>query len=175
MNRFFAGSAVLYLASHMVGVCAQTAPAPSVDSLYDQGQHEMTANWRAFGKMHDAAVFIHKDVKKTNNGRVTVWRHYEFPFPKYLEKEMPYLSARELAIVDCKSSTVGVSEFAHYPGRFGTGAVIATNKVKSAEMAEAMPDSLEEQLIKTLCASKPRSKPVRKAKPAKAVSDDKPS
>ena len=165
----------MYLASHMVGICAQTAPAPSVDSLYDQGRHEMTANWHAFGKMHDAAVFIHKDVKKTNNGRITVWRHSEYPFPKYLEKEMPYLSAREHAIVDCKSSTIAVSEFAYYMGRFGTGAVIATNKVKSVEMAEAMPDSLEERLIKTLCESKPRSKPVRKAKPAEAVSDDKSS
>lgn len=173
MSTFFRHGAVLCLALHALAVHAETAAPQTVDSLYERGQHELTANWHPLGKLHNAAVFIHHDVKKLDKERVAVWRHYEYPYPEYFEKENAYLSARERVVVDCKTARVGVSDSSFYSGRFASGAIFGENKSVSLDMNVARPDSLEEQLVKSVCISKPRSKPVPKAKPAKAVEEKK--
>ncbi len=171
MNRFLSGSAVLYLALHAATAPAQNAAIPTVDALYEQGQHALTASWRPLGKRHDAAVFLHQNIKKADNGRLAVWRDTEYPFPDYFEKEHAYLSSRERVVIDCKAATFGISETSYYAERFGKGEVVGTSKATGQEMSDAVPDSLEEHLINTACAPKPRSKPAHKKAATKPAGD----
>lgn len=178
MNKFLAGGLVLSLAWHMGTASAQSYGGQPLDSLYDQGVREMAPNWRGLGKTHDAAVFIHKDIRKTDKGRVAVWTHHELPAPEYLEKEKAYLSTRDRMLIDCKASTLGTSDLAYYSQRFARGAVVGTNRMKGVEMIEVMPDSIEELLVKTVCAPAPRkpaAKSVAKPKAEKQEKSDKPA
>lgn len=177
MSTFIRQGAILCLALYTLTAHAETAAPQTVDSLYERGQHELTSNWRPLGKLYNAAVFIHHDAKKLDKDRVAVWRHYEYPYPEYFEKENAYLSARERVVVDCKTARVGVSDSSFYSGRFASGAIVGENKSVSLDMNAVRPDSLEEQLVKAVCVSKPprkqRSKPAPKAEPAKAADEKK--
>jgi hypothetical protein len=62
---------------------------------------------------------------------------------------------------------VGVTDALYYSAHFGNGAVVAMNRGKPVEMAEVVPDSIEERLVNVACAPKPPRKPVRKIKKAK--------
>jgi len=151
MNKYLAGAAMLAACAFQVQ--AQPGPGQEVEALYERGQREMAPNWRPLGKTHEAAVFIHSDVRKAENGRVAVWMHYEMPAPEYIEKEKPYLSTRDRMIVDCKASRVGAADSTYYADRFGHGAVVWTNR-RTAEMVDVVPDSIEELLLRTACAPK---------------------
>jgi hypothetical protein len=169
MNRLLACSIVLCIASHvgLVAAQAQAGPDPSIDTLYEQGQWQISPHWRGLGKTHDTAVFLHNEPRKTADGRVAVWRDREFAFAEYIEKEKAYLSTRERVLVDCKTRRFGISDWSYYAGRFGSGAVIATRRVASADMKEAVPDSLEERIVKIVCAPKSRVATPPKTKAAK--------
>jgi|GEM_PF-1863125 len=157
MNKFLAaGGLFLSLAWSFDPVFAQNYGGQPLEALYDQGVREMAPQWRALGKTHDAAVFIHGDIKKSDKGRVAVWTHHELPSTEYLDKEKAYLSTRDRVLVDCKASTLGTSDQAFYSQRFARGAVVGTNRSKNTEMHEVMPDSIEELLVKTVCAPAPR-------------------
>jgi hypothetical protein len=167
MKNIFTCSIALAL-FHTGAVSAQSdARFPAVDSLYEQGQREMAPKWRGLGKMPDAAVFLHQTVKRRENGQLAVWTHRELSMPQYLEKEKGYLSVRERSLIDCKGAMVGVTDALYYSAHFGNGAVVAMNRGKPAEMAEVVPDSIEERLVNVACAPKPPRKPLRKIKKAK--------
>lgn len=168
MNKFLAGGLALSLLAHLAQTHAQPVPRKAVETWAERGQQEMAPTWRKLGQSHKAAVFLHKEVKKAENGRVAVWTHSELPATEYLEKEKPYLSTRERMLVDCKSARFGLSEQTFYAEHFGRGAIVATNRFRNADMLDAVPDSLEETLVKTVCASKPRKTAIRKPVAPKA-------
>ncbi|RZI43137.1 hypothetical protein EGT07_09825 [Herbaspirillum sp. HC18] len=165
MNKILGCGAALALA---FGACQshaqQSYSSAELDSLYERGQREMAPNWRGLGKTHEAAVFIHNDVRKADNGLLAVWMHYELPAPEYVEKEKSYLSTRDRMLVDCKSSRTGTTDSTYYADRFAHGAVVLSNR-KKPEMMEVVPDSIEELLLKTACAAKPRSTPPKRKVP----------
>lgn len=170
MNKFLAGGIVLSFIAHAAQVWAQPDPRKTLDTLYERGQQEMVSNWSKLGITHKAAVFMHNDVRKAANEQLAVWMHNELPVAEYLEKERAYLSMRERMLVDCKTARIGVSDQAYYADHFARGAVVGTNRIRNVEMQEAVPDSIEELLVKTLCAPKPRNAPAKKTKtPAKAA------
>lgn len=162
MNKFLAGAAAALLAC---AAQAQPGVSQEVDALYDRGQREMAPNWRPLGKTNDAAVFIHNDIRKADNGMLAVWVHFELPAPEYIEKEKPYLSTRDRMVVDCKGLRVGPADSTYYAERYGHGAVVWSNRRKP-DMVDAVPDSIEEHLIKTVCAPKTKVKTAAKRKPA---------
>lgn len=170
MNKFLAGGIVLSFIAHAAQVCAQPDPRKTIDTLYERGQQEMASNWSKLGMTHKAAVFMHNDVRKAANEQLAVWTHNELPLAEYLEKERAYRSMRERMLVDCKTARIGVSDQTYYADHFARGAVVGTNRIRNVEMQEAVPDSIEELLVKTVCAPKPPKAPVKKAKaPVKAA------
>lgn len=171
MNKILGGCIVLSLAASMPHAFAQPYSDKTLDELYERGQREMAPNWRALGKTHESAVFIHQDVRKAGNGMLAVWVHHELPAPAYIEKEKPYLSTRDRMLVDCKASRAGAADIAYYTERFGFGAVVWTAR-RMPEMADVVPDSIEELLVKVVCAPKPRKAP-QKAKAANPPAGEK--
>lgn len=170
MNKFLTSCFTLSFIAHAAQVYAQPDPRKTLDVLYERGQQEMVSNWSRLGITHKSAVFMHNDVRKAANEQLAVWTHNELPVTEYLEKERAYLSMRERMLVDCKTARIGVSDQAYYADHFARGAVVGTNRIRNVEMQEAVPDSIEELLVKTVCAPKPRKAAVKKAKaPAKAA------
>ncbi len=167
MKHLFASSLALSLAIAAAGAWGRDNH-PSVDVLYERGAQEAAPNWRGLGKTHNAAVFVHHDIRKSGNAYLAVWTDHELPAPEYFQKEKAYLSTRERVLIDCKAMRIGITNIAYYAEHFGKGEIVATSKTASPDMEEVIPDSLEDQLVRTACAPKPRPKPVRKAKPAKA-------
>lgn len=168
MNKFLVGGLAVSLFACVAQTHAQPTPRKATETWAERGQQEMAQTWRKLGQSHKAAVFLHKEVKKTDNGRVAVWTHSELPDTEYLEKEKPYLSSRERMLVDCKSARFGMAEQTFYTEHFARGAIVATNRFKNADMLDAVPDSVEETLVKTVCAPKPRKAAVRKSVAPKA-------
>ncbi|HEY0845940.1 MAG TPA: surface-adhesin E family protein [Noviherbaspirillum sp.] len=172
MNTFLAHGVILSLVALAGQAGAQPDPRKSLDALQARGQQEMAPNWRPLGMTHKAAIFLHNDVRKAEQGRLAVWTHNELPVAEYIDKEKAYLSTRERLLVDCKSSRIGMSDQAFYAEHFARGAVAGINRNSQVDMQETVPDSVEELLVKTVCAPKPR-KPAAKAKTA-AKSESKP-
>lgn len=163
MNKFLANCMAVSIAMAVPQVFAQQNGDKALDSLYERGQREMAPNWRGLGKTKESAVFLHQDVRKTENGLLSVWAHHELPAPGYIEKEKPYLSTRDRMLVDCKTARAGTTDVAYYSDRFGYGSVVGTERRK-VELADVVPDSIEELLVKVVCAPKPH-KALPKAKP----------
>lgn len=162
--------AALFAAS---GACAQNRSHYTVDELYRRGQHEMAPNWRPLGKTHNAAVFIHKDIRRSDKGGATLWTDRELLSAEYFEKEKAYLSIRERMVVDCKGARIGIADTSMYSERFGGGAIVGTSRTKNPDMTDVVPDSIEDRIHQIACAPKPRSTPSakpnqRKAAPAEA-------
>ncbi|KRB84664.1 surface-adhesin E family protein [Noviherbaspirillum sp. Root189] len=168
MTWLISGSllAALFAAS---GACAQTRSHDTIDELYQRGQHEMAPNWRPLGKTHHAAVFIHKDIRRSDKGDITLWTDRELPLAEYFEKEKAYLSIRERMVVDCKGARIGVTDTSMYSERFGGGAIVGATRTKNPDMTDVVPDSIEDQMLKVACAPKPRSTPSAKPTPRKAA------
>lgn len=169
MNKGFIVAALLPLIAQTAPAFAQPTPEKTLESLYERGKQEMAPNWRAIGITHRSAVFLHNDVRKTDNGQVAVWAHNELATPDYLDKEKAYLSIRERMVVDCKSSRLGTADQAYYAQHFARGAVVGTNRINGVEMQEVVPDSIEELLVKTACpvARKKTASKTAAKKPAK--------
>lgn len=153
----------MLLLSHAVSAAPQE-PLRGIDELYAQGQREMSSAWRGAGKSHDAAVFMHNDRRRESDGRIAVWMHRELESVEYLEKEKPYHSIRERLLVDCKASRLGVADVAYYGERFAKGAVVGTVKSKSPDMANPVPDTIEDQVLRNICAPKARQTPPQRQK-----------
>lgn len=171
MNTYATGSIILSFIALAGHAAAQPDPRKSLDTLIERGQQEMATNWRSLGVTHKAAVFMHNDVRKSASGQLAVWTHHEMPFMEYLEKERAYLSMRERMLVECAAGRIGISDQAFYAERFARGALVGANRIRSVEMQEVVPDSIEEMLLKIVCAPKPRKTPVPKPKakpPAKS-------
>lgn len=166
MNKLFAAGVVLSLASQAGHASAQSV---SVTALYAQGERELAPNWRPIGTTANAAVFIHKDIRKVDNGYLAVWAARELASHEYVEKEKAYLSTRERVVIDCAASRIGISDRSYYAGRFGSGAIVNASRKQAAEMLETIPDSLEDRLARITCAPKPRATQAPKAKPAKTA------
>ena len=164
MNKILAQCIAVSIAATAPQAFAQEYGDKALDTLYERGQREMAPNWRPLGKTRDSAVFVHQDVRKVDNGMLSVWTHHELPAPGYIEKEKPYLSTRDRMLVDCKGARTGISDIAYYSERFGFGTVVGTVR-RRAELAEVVPDSIEELLVTVVCAPKPR-KAAQKSKPA---------
>ena len=164
MNRFLAKCIVIAMTITALPSFAQANGDKTLDSLYERGQRDMAPNWRGLGKTQESAVFIHQDIRKADNGMLSVWTHHELPAPGYIDKEKPYLSTRDRMLVDCKGGRTGTTDIAYYSERFGFGAVVGTTRRK-AELADVVPDSIEELLLKVVCAPKPVKAP-QKAKTA---------
>ncbi|HYC42374.1 MAG TPA: surface-adhesin E family protein [Noviherbaspirillum sp.] len=164
MNRFLAKCIVIAMTITASPSFAQGNGDKTLDSLYERGQRDMAPNWRGLGKTQESAVFIHQDIRKADNGMLSVWTHHELPAPGYIDKEKPYLSTRDRMLVDCKGGRTGTTDIAYYSERFGFGAVVGTTRRK-AELADVVPDSIEELLLKVVCAPKP-AKAQQKAKTA---------
>lgn len=160
--RFLAGLAAISL-SHLSFAASQHAPG-SVDALYTQGQREMSSSWRSVGKSHDAAVFMHSDRRRESDGRIAVWMHRELASSDYFEKEKPYLSIRERLLVDCKAGRLGITDTAYYGERFAKGAVVGAMKSKAPDMSDPVPDSIEDQVLRTICSPKARQTPSQRQK-----------
>lgn len=156
MIKFLAGGIILSFIANALQANAQPGPRKLLEALNERSQHEMAPGWRNLGITHKAVVFIHDDIRKTDNGQLAVWIHNELPIAEYLEKEKTYLSRRERMLVDCKSSRIGTADQAYYAEHFARGAVVGTMRVKNVEMQEIIPDSIEELLMKTACAPKPK-------------------
>lgn len=168
MNMFAAASIALSFIALAGQAGAQPDYRKPLDVLAERGQQEMAPNWRILGVTHKAAVFMHNDVRKSDAGRLAVWTHNEMPVVEYLEKEKAYLSMRERMLVECSSRKIGISDQAYYADRFARGAAVGANRIRGVEMQEVIPDSIEDMLVKTVCAPKPRKPSVTKAKaPAK--------
>lgn len=131
-----------------------------VERLYEQGRKQLPGHWRGLGKTPGAAVFVHIDVKKTAQGYYRLWRSHEFLAPGYIDKEILYRSVREQILIDCTDARIGTSTRAYFGGHFGTGAVAARSDVAPIEWVAILPDTLDEQLLRTICPTQP-------AKPAK--------
>lgn len=169
MKKFVAGSIVLPFIVVAVQAAAQPDSSKPLDALAERGQQEMAPNWRLLGVTHKAAVFMHNDVRKSGVGQLAVWTHNEMPAVEYLEKEKAYLSMRERMLVDCGAGKIGFSDQAYYADRFARGPVVGANRIRNVEMQEVVPDSIEEMLVKIVCAPKPRKNSPAKAKaPAKS-------
>jgi hypothetical protein len=151
------------------GACAQTRSHDTIDELYQRGQHEMTSNWRPLGKTHNAAVFIHKDIRRRDKGNITLWIDRELLSAEYLEKEKVYLSIRERMVVDCKGARIGITDTSMYSERLGGGAIVGISRTKNPDMTDVVPDSIEDQILKIACAPKPRNTPSAKPTPRKAA------
>lgn len=164
MYRFLAKCIAIVMAMTASPSFAQASGDKTLDSLYERGQREMAPNWRGLGKTHESAIFIHQEVRKADNGMLSVWTHHELPAPEYIDKEKPYLSTRDRMLVDCKGGRTGTTDVAYYSERFGFGTVVATAR-KKGELADVVPDSIEELLLKVVCAPKPAKAP-RQAKTA---------
>lgn len=136
-----------------------------VERLYEQGRQQLPGHWRALGKTPDAAVFVHIDVKKTPQGYYRLWRSRELLAPGYIDKEIVYRSVREQILIDCSDARIGTSSRAYLAGHFGTGAVTARNDIAPVEWVAILPDTLDEQLLRTICPTKP----VKPAKPIKSA------
>jgi hypothetical protein len=160
MTKFLAKWIAMSITLAAPQVFAQANGDKALDSLYERGQREMAPNWHGLGKTLESAVFVHKDVRKTESGLLSVWTHHELPAPGYIEKEKPYLSTRDRTVVDCKGARVGTTDIAYYSDRFGFGTVVGTERRK-AELADVVPDSIEELLVKVVCAQKPRKAPAK--------------
>ena len=169
MNRFLATCIAISLSAAAPQSFAQVIGDKTLDSLYERGQREMAPNWRGLGKTQESAVFVHQDIRKSANGLLSVWTHHELPAPGYIDKEKPYLSTRDRMLVDCKGVRTGTADIAYYAERFGYGTVVGTARMK-AELADVVPDSIEELLVKVVCAPKPgkASQKVRKAAPPRS-------
>ena len=155
MNSILARCIALSIAaaSPQAQAFAQPQDDKTLDSLYERGQRELAPNWRSLGKTHESAVFVHQDVRKVEKGMLSVWTHHELPAAGYIDKEKAYLSTRDRVLVDCKAARTATADVAYYAERFGYGTVVATTR-KNAEFAEAVPDSIEELLVKVVCAPK---------------------
>ncbi|WP_420476264.1 surface-adhesin E family protein [Noviherbaspirillum sp. ST9] len=162
MNRFLAKCIAAAMAISASPSFAQANGDKILDSLYERGQREMAPNWRGLGKTRESAVFVHQEIRKADNGMLSVWTHHELPSPGYIDKEKHYLSTRDRMLVDCKGARTGTTDVAYYSERFGFGAVVGTSRSK-AELADVVPDSIEELLLKVVCAPKPAKAP-QKAK-----------
>ncbi|TFV88425.1 hypothetical protein E4K72_21920, partial [Oxalobacteraceae bacterium OM1] len=138
------------------------AQAESVDALYAQGQQALPDGWKPLARTERAAVFVHRESRPVD-GKLAVWVHSELAAPEYFEKDMAYVSMRERMLVDCKAERTGSAEWIAYPARFAGGTVVAREK-RDKEMSDAVPDSLEAQLLKSVCAPKPRP-PAPKPRP----------
>jgi len=169
MKRLLQGSLLIIFLVASSGAGAQERARDTVEDLYLRGQHEMAPNWRPLGKTHDAAIFIHKDIRKGDKGETFVWTHRELPSAEYFEKEKPYLSTRERMILDCKGARIGVADTSMYAERFGGGAVVGTSRTRNPDMVDVVPDSMEDQILKIACAPKPRSTAPVKPKSHKAA------
>jgi len=164
MNKLLAGCIAVSIIVAAPQTFAQAYGDNPLDSLYERGQREMAPNWRGLGKTHESAVFVHQDTRKVENGMLSVWTHHELPAPGYIDKEKPYLSTRDRMLVDCKGARTGTTDIAYYSERFGYGMVVATAHRK-AELADVVPDSIEELLMKVVCTPK-AGRPAKKAKTA---------
>lgn len=162
--RILAGLAAILLSQS--SPAASQHGAGSIDDLYTQGQREMPASWRGVGKSHDAAVFMHNDRRREGDGRIAAWMHRELASAEYFEKEKPYLSIRERVLVDCKASRLGITDVAYYGERFARGAVVGGTKFKAPDMSDPVPDSIEDQAVRILCAPKARQAPSQRQKAA---------
>lgn len=162
MNRFLAKCIAIAMAISASQSIAYANEDKTLDALYERGQREMAPNWRGLGKTHMSAVFVHQDVRKADNGMLSVWTHHELPAPNYIDKEKPYLSTRDRMLVDCKGGRTGTTDIAYYSERFGFGTVVGTTRDRP-ELADVVPDSIEELLLKVVCPSKPL-KATQKAK-----------
>lgn len=140
-------------------LAASQQPPVSADELYSQGQREMPSSWRGVGKSHDAAVFLHSDRRRENDGRIAAWMHRELVSLEYFEKEKPYLSMRERLLADCKASRLGITDVTYYGERFARGAVVGAVKSKTPDMSNPVPDSIEDQALRMLCSPKVRQAP----------------
>lgn len=158
MNRMLAQCIAIAMTIGASPSFAQANADKTLDSLYERGQREMAPNWRGLGKTQESAVFIHQDIRKGDNGMLSVWTHHELPAPGYIDKEKPYLSTRDRMLVDCKGGRTGTTDIAYYSERFGFGSVVGTARRK-AELADVVPDSIEELLLKVVCAPKPVKTP----------------
>lgn len=164
MNKFLASCIAMSVAACAPLALARASGDSNIDSLYERGQREMAPNWRALGKTHESAVFVHQNVRTMDNGMLSVWTHHELPGAEYIDKEKRYLSTRDRMIVDCKGGRTGTTDITYYSERFGFGTVVGTERRK-VELTDAVPDSIEELLVKVVCVAKP-AKPPKKAKPA---------
>lgn len=160
--RVLVGLVAAFLAQAVMAA-AQQSPA-GVDALYAQGQRDMSPSWRGIGKSHDVAVFMHNDRRRESDGRIAVWMHRELAFPEYFEKEKPYLSTRERLLADCKARRLGIMDAAYYGERFAKGAIVGSAKFKSPDMTEPVPDSIEDQVLRQICAPKARQAPSQRQK-----------
>ncbi|NEX60318.1 surface-adhesin E family protein [Noviherbaspirillum galbum] len=134
----------------------------SAASLYRQGEFSMGPSWRGLRALQDAAVFLHRSVRRGENGTMLAWTDRELLRSAYLEKERPYLSLREHVSIDCAGMRVGVLESVYYEQRFGGGEPLARIRQKP-EMIDILPDSLEDQMQRIACESKPSAKPAGKS------------
>lgn len=138
-----------------------TAPAcgrdlASADELYQQGQRQLPAHWRGLGSTAEAAVFVQADTKKTPDGHYMLWRSRELVDPGYFDKEQVFRSIRERIVVDCAGRRIGVNARAYLAGHFGTGTVAASSEVAPVEWSMVLPDTLDEQLLRSVCKPKQR-------------------
>jgi len=162
-TRFIAGFSVLrtlpglaaIVASQTVTAAPQGGPL-NMDELYAQSQRELPSSWRGVGKSHDAAIFMHQDWRRQSDGRVAVWLHRELTSQEYFEKEKPYLSLRERLLADCKAGRLGITDVTYYGERFAKGGVAGTSKYAAPEMKDPVPDSMEDQILRSLCATRAR-------------------
>ena len=165
MKSALIGGIALLAALH--AGAADTRPAQTVDDLYRQGQLMMPADWKSLNGSTEAAAFIHDDVRKAEDDALAVWVDRELPSPEYFEKERQYLSTRERLLVDCKAGRVGVADTAYYAEHFGAGRMVGVERQGSPDMLAAVPDSIEDQALKIVCAPKPPVATAHKAKKKK--------
>lgn len=158
MNTSLACSFALCLLVPASLAYANPGAHPSIDALYEQGTRQLPPPWVGLGKTHEAAVFLHKEIRKAGKDRVAVWRGREFSFTEYLDKQTAYLSSRERVLVDCKNHTIGISDQTYYAERFASGPTAGMRKVASPAMAAVVPDSLDARLLKIVCAPKQHGK-----------------
>jgi hypothetical protein len=158
MNTSLACSFALCVLLPAGAASANSAAHPSIDTLYEQGTRQMPPPWIGLGKTHEAAVFLHEEIRKAEKGRVAVWRGREFAFTEYLDKQTGYLSSRERVLADCKSHTIGISDQTYYTDRFASGPTAGTRNFAVPAMTAVVPDSLDARLLKIVCAPQPREK-----------------
>lgn len=107
---------------------------------------------------------MHQDRRREGDGRIAAWLHRELISTEYFEKEKPYLSIRERLLADCKSGRLGITDVTYYGERFAKGAIVGTSKYTAPDMKDPVPDSIEDQILRNLCAAKARQTPLQRQK-----------
>lgn len=115
------------------------------------------AKWTLSNHSPDGNIAIYADIgsiHKTDNG-VKIWAMLDYKkTQKTPSGKQQYMSVALQKEYDCKEQVMRIFTVKSYSKNMATGKVIETVSSKSALWKPVIPDTLEEDLMKMVCAKK---------------------